>query len=64
MESHGFPQPSAGTMPEKLGPLTTASNDSLFQGSPDLTATGYVRAPVASEIQANSRGVGVIPTSS
>jgi len=64
MESHGFPQPSAGTMPEELGPLTTASNDSLFQGDPDLTATGYVRAPVAPEIQANSRGVGIIPTSS
>ena len=64
MESHGFSQPSAGTMPEELGPLTTASNDSLFQESPDLTATGYVRAPVAPEIQGNSRGVGIIPTSS
>jgi len=31
--------------------------------SPDLTATGYVRAPVAPEIQANLRGVGIIPTS-
>jgi len=67
----GFPQLSAGTMPDELGPLTTSSNDTPFQEvlpvsleSPDLTATGYVRAPVAPEIQANLRGVGIIPTSS
>jgi len=64
MESHGFPQLSAGTMPEELGPPTTSDNDTPFQESPDLTAMGYVRAPVAPEIQANSRGVGIIPTSS
>ena len=64
MESHRFPQLSAGTMPEELGPLTTANNDSPFQESPDLTATGYIIVPVAPEIQANSRGVEIIPTSS
>jgi len=64
MESHGFPQLPTGTMPEELGPLTTANNDSPFQESPDLTATGYVRVSVVPGIQANSRGVGIIPTSS
>jgi len=58
MESHGFPQLSAGTMSDEPGPLTTSSNDTPFQEvlpasleSSDLTATGYVRAPVAPEIQ-------------
>ena len=64
MESHGFPQLPTGTMPEELGPLTTANNDSPFQESPDLTATGYVRVSVVPGIQANSWGVGIIPTSS
>ena len=31
--------------------------------SPDLTATGYVRAPVAPGIRAHLREVGIIPTS-
>jgi len=64
MESHGFPQLAAGTMIDELGPLTTSNNDSPFQESPDLTATGYVRAPVSPEFQTNSRGVRIIPTSS
>jgi len=71
MESYGFPQLSAGTMPDEPGSLATSSNDTPFQDvlpvsleSPDLTATGYVRARVAPEIQANLRGVGIIPSSS
>jgi len=70
MESHGFAQLFAGTMPDEPGPLTTSSNDTPFQEvlpasleSPGLTATGYVRAPVAPEIQANLRGVGIVPAS-
>jgi len=70
MESHAFPQPTAGIRSDEPGLQTPTgkgkpSQDTLheIQANPASPTTGYVRAPVMPEIQASPREDGLLPSS-
>ena len=71
MESHAFPQPTAGIQSDEPGLVQTPTGNGKpsqytlheIPENPALFTTGYVRAPVVPEIQVSPREVGLLPAS-
>jgi len=71
MENRAFSQPTAGIWSDEPGLLTSTGNGIPFEKilhalpeNPASSTTGYVRAPVVPEIQANPMEVEILLTSS